>query len=573
MALMSKPREQATAAPSEAGAFAHYLRQHDLIDLQSLQRALSAQATTGQPIDTVLLELGLLPEVRLADAMAAFLDFERIEPRHFPMELPQDARLPLAFLRQQNLLPIGIDGDELIIATARPFEREALAALAYSLGLTPVTVVAVASELKQHLGKLLAAPGETGPDSDAGAGGGLAAQDDDVERLRDVAREAPVVRLLNRLVVQAVERKASDIHIEPLDDQLRVRFRMDGALQVIESLPKQLQAGLISRVKILARLNIAEQRLPQDGRIRIPVHGRDIELRVSTTPALHGESVALRILDRQELPLDFEALGFDEPSRLSIAAMTGQPNGIVLVTGPTGSGKTTTLYAALRILNRTDAKLFTVEDPVEYQMAGINQIHVRPQIGLDFAAVLRSILRQDPDVIMVGEIRDIETARIAVQASLTGHLVLSTLHTNSAAAAVTRLIDMGLEDYLLASVLRGIVAQRLVRKLCAACRQPLEHLPEAVRRREPAQGKAAYFAPKGCSACHGTGFRGRTVISEILPVTAEIAAAISGKATEHGLEALGRKAGMVTLFESGLAKAAAGETSIDEILRAVSASG
>ena len=573
MALMSKPREQATAAPSEAGAFAHYLRQHDLIDLQSLQRALSAQATTGQPIDTVLLELGLLPEVRLADAMAAFLDFERIEPRHFPMELPQDARLPLAFLRQQNLLPIGIDGDELIIATARPFEREALAALAYSLGLTPVTVVAVASELKQHLGKLLAAPGETGPDSDAGAGGGLAAQDDDVERLRDVAREAPVVRLLNRLVVQAVERKASDIHIEPLDDQLRVRFRMDGALQVIESLPKQLQAGLISRVKILARLNIAEQRLPQDGRIRIPVHGRDIELRVSTTPALHGESVALRILDRQELPLDFEALGFDEPSRLSIAAMTGQPNGIVLVTGPTGSGKTTTLYAALRILNRTDAKLFTVEDPVEYQMAGINQIHVRPQIGLDFAAVLRSILRQDPDVIMVGEIRDIETARIAVLASLTGHLVLSTLHTNSAAAAVTRLIDMGLEDYLLASVLRGIVAQRLVRKLCAACRQPLEHLPEAVRRREPAQGKAAYFAPKGCSACHGTGFRGRTVISEILPVTAEIAAAISGKATEHGLEALGRKAGMVTLFESGLAKAAAGETSIDEILRAVSASG
>ena len=573
MALMSKPGEQATAAPSEAGAFAHYLRQHDLIDLQSLQRALSAQATTGQPIDTVLLELGLLPEVRLADAMAAFLDFERIEPRHFPMELPQDARLPLAFLRQQNLLPIGIDGDELIIATARPFEREALAALAYSLGLTPVTVVAVASELKQHLGKLLAAPGETGPDSDAGAGGGLAAQDDDVERLRDVAREAPVVRLLNRLVVQAVERKASDIHIEPLDDQLRVRFRMDGALQVIESLPKQLQAGLISRVKILARLNIAEQRLPQDGRIRIPVHGRDIELRVSTTPALHGESVALRILDRQELPLDFEALGFDEPSRLSIAAMTGQPNGIVLVTGPTGSGKTTTLYAALRILNRTDAKLFTVEDPVEYQMAGINQIHVRPQIGLDFAAVLRSILRQDPDVIMVGEIRDIETARIAVQASLTGHLVLSTLHTNSAAAAVTRLIDMGLEDYLLASVLRGIVAQRLVRKLCAACRQPLEHLPEAVRRREPAQGKAAYFAPKGCSACHGTGFRGRTVISEILPVTAEIAAAISGKATEHGLEALGRKAGMVTLFESGLAKAAAGETSIDEILRAVSASG
>ncbi len=564
----AKPAEAPAGGPSEA--FAHYLKDHGYIDASSLQRILAAQASTGQPIDTVLLELGLLPEIKLADAMAAYLGFERIEPSQFPMDLPSAERLPPQFLKQHTLLPIAMEEDRIVVATARPFDQESIEALGYFLGLAPTTVVAATSEIKQHLGKLLAPTVDDGPENDGTSG--IAAQDDDVERLRDVAREAPVVRLLNRLVVQAVEYKASDIHIEPLEDQLRVRFRVDGALQVMESLPKQIQAGLISRVKILARLNIAEQRLPQDGRIRIPVHGRDIELRVSTAPALYGESVALRILDRQELPLDFAALGFATRTKTTIEDMIGQPNGIVLVTGPTGSGKTTTLYAALRTLNSPDKKIFTVEDPVEYQLAGLNQINVRPQIGLDFASVLRSILRQDPDVIMVGEIRDVETARIAVQASLTGHLVLSTLHTNSA-AAVTRLIDMGLEDYLLASVLRGIVAQRLVRKLCQDCRQPLNHIPEVVRRFQNtinlADDKTRFFKSVGCPSCHGTGFKGRTIIHEILPVTPDIAAAISSRESEHAIEARGKDAGMVSLLEQGLSRAALGETSIDEILRTV----
>jgi general secretion pathway protein E len=567
---MSKPKAKpnSTEQATPFVAFAHYLRDNDVVDVASLQRILAAQASTGQAIDTVILELGLLPEQKLADAMAGYLGFERIDPSQFPLDIPYADRLPAQFLKQHTLLPVGEENDQIIIATARPFDQDSIAALGYFLGLEPVTLVAVASEIKQHLAKLLSPVNDDTTETDLGVG--ISAQDDDVERLRDVAREAPVVRLLNRLVVQAVEYKASDIHFEPLQDQLRVRFRIDGALQVIESLPKQIQAGLISRVKILARLNIAEQRLPQDGRIRIPVHGRDIELRVSTAPASFGESVALRILDRQELPLDFTSLGFSSRSKAIVEDMIGQPNGIVLVTGPTGSGKTTTLYAALRILNSPDRKIFTVEDPVEYQLAGLNQINVRPQIGLDFASILRSLLRQDPDVIMVGEIRDIETARIAVQASLTGHLVLSTLHTNSAVAAVTRLVDMGLEDYLLASVLRGIVAQRLVRKLCLSCREPLRHIPEVAKRFEfGMDGRATFFKSRGCPTCHGTGFKGRTIIHEILPVTPDISIAISRRESELHLETKAREGGMVSLLEQGLSRAALGETSSDEILRTV----
>ena len=554
---------------AEAAGFARYLQASGLLDGPGLQRALSAHSTTRQPIDMILLELGLMPEARLADAMAGFLGLERIATDRLPSELPQSDRLPLEFLRVHGLLPVAIDGAGLRVATARPFESEALAALGYFMGMKPVALVAVASELKQHLARLLSSVAGGVADGNSEDSAGFTVQDDDIERLRDIAREAPVVRLLNRLVVQAVERKASDIHIEPLEDQVRIRVRMDGALHVVESLPKQLQAGLISRVKILAKLNIAEQRLPQDGRIRIPVHGRDVELRVSTAPALHGESIALRILDRQELPLDLASLGFGEAAAVAIKGMIAQPNGIVLITGPTGSGKTTTLYAALKMLNRADAKLFTVEDPVEYHLAGVNQIHVRPQIGLDFANVLRSILRQDPDIIMIGEIRDVETARIAVQASLTGHLVLSTLHTNSAAGAVTRLIDMGLEDYLLASCLRGVVAQRLVRKLCTACRKPLAGVPEALRRFNYDFGAAAFCEPQGCAACHGTGYRGRTVIHEVLQVTPAIAAAMTRRAPEPELEKLGRSSGMTGLLHNGLSKAACGETSIDEVLRIV----
>jgi general secretion pathway protein E len=564
LGLKAQPRSVETA-------FIAFLVAQNFIESGGAQRALAAHGSTGQQMDTVLLELGLLPETKLADAMAAYLGLQRMDIRDFPAELPQQSALPLDFLRGSALMPVQIDDAEVVVATARPFVIEDIEALGYFLGRRAKPVVAIASELRHHLGKLLAEiGGASDPLADSGNDAAVA-QDDDIERLRDIAREAPVVRLLNRLVVTAIERKASDIHVEPLEDQVRIRMRIDGALLVVEAMPKQLQAGLISRVKILARLNIAEQRLPQDGRFRIPVHGRDVDLRISTAPTLYGESIALRILDRQEVPLDFHALGYAAHDIARMGELIGQPNGIVLLTGPTGSGKTTTLYAALATLNRPESKIFTVEDPVEYNLKGINQIHVRPQIGLDFASVLRSILRQDPDIIMVGEIRDLETARISVQAALTGHLVLSTLHTNSAAASVARLIDMGIDDFMLVSCLRGIVAQRLVRRLCPACRRPHEPSPELRARLAVYDASPEFHQAHGCASCHNTGFKGRTVIYEVMRMNGPMHDAILRHAPESELEALARKDGMATLFETGMAKAAKGETTIDEILRIVAA--
>ena len=305
--------------------------------------------------------------------------------------------------------------------------------------------------------------------------------DEDVGRLRDLASEGPVIRLVSHLIARAVESRASDIHIEPFQNRLAVRYRIDGMLREVEAPPVRLRAAIISRIKIMAKINIAERRLPQDGRIRVAVHGKDYDLRVSTAPTLHGESVVMRVLDRQSLPEDLRSLGFADATLASFLGVVERPQGIVLVTGPTGSGKTTTLYTCLHRLNAPEKKIFTVEDPIEYQLEGANQIQVKPQIGLTFSQILRSILRQDPDIVMIGEMRDLETAQISVQAALTGHLVLSTLHTNSAAASVTRLLDMGINGYLIASTVTGILAQRLVRRLCPDCRERYEPLPELVQ--------------------------------------------------------------------------------------------
>jgi general secretion pathway protein E len=550
--------------------FVDFLVAESYIDSASAQRATSAVLGTRQAVDVVLLELGLLHETKLADALARYLSLDRIGPEAFPMDLPAGDMIQRDYLKSMGLLPVEITNNSLVVATARPMDADPARALAYFLGRDLVMKVAVGSELNSHLARLLAVDAQDTATSNLANDSDSAPQDDDIERLKDVAREAPIIRLLNRLIVSAIERNASDIHIEPLEDHVRIRFRMDGALQIVETLGKNVQAGLLSRVKILARLNIAEHRLPQDGRIRIPVRGRDVDLRVSTTPALYGESIVLRILDRQDLPLDFLSLGYAPDAAKQIEALISAPNGVVLVTGPTGSGKTTTLYAALTMLNRVESKLFTVEDPVEYHLDGVNQIHVRPQIGLDFAAVLRSILRQDPDIIMVGEIRDLETARIAVQASLTGHLVLSTLHTNSAAASLTRLLDMGMEDYLLVSCIRGIVAQRLVRKLCPACRQPFRPSEDLLMRfnlHHQRRSILRFYQARGCADCHGTGYRGRTVIYEILEMKDEIKNAVLRRETDTQLEALARKSGMANLFETGLQKVILGETSVEEILR------
>jgi general secretion pathway protein E len=395
------------------------------------------------------------------------------------------------------------------------------------------------------------------------------APEDDVNHLRDMAFEAPVVRLVNLLVEGALAADASDIHIEPFEDSLRVRYRIDGLLADQEAPPRRLQAALTSRIKIMAEMNIAERRLPQDGRIRVTAQdGRRVDIRVSTVPTVHGESIVMRLLDRSSVFLPLDRLGFSRPIAQAVETLIHRPHGILLVTGPTGSGKTTTLYAGLDKINRPDLKIITVEDPVEYQLRGINQIPVRPKIGLSFAAGLRHIVRQDPDVIMVGEIRDLETAEIAIQAALTGHLVLATLHTNDAPAAVTRLQDMGCEPYLVSSVLNGVLAQRLVRRICEACRAPDPGAPaELLALGVTDAAGVELFRGKGCDGCRGTGYRGRTGIYELFRITDEVRGLIVRKVPAAEIRRRAVEQGMATLREDAWAKACAGQTTVAEILR------
>jgi general secretion pathway protein E len=551
--------QQALGTPAREEAFLAHLETEGALDQAAAVRVRAAMRGSAHGLDTVLLELGVITEASLADHFCAFLNWGRAEPQEFPPEPWPGLGLPDDFLRTNGLLVLQADETTATVAVARPLQAEPVAALGYYINRTVIPKVAERTALANHLMRQMT------PESAAGTEQG-AAQDDDIERLRDAARDVPTIRLLNRLIAAAADRGASDIHIEPLEDQVRVRFRIDGSLQTVELLPKDVQAGLCSRVKILARLNIAEQRMPQDGRIRLPVRGREIDLRVSTAPILHGESIALRILDRQDLPLDLESLGFLEKDADRLKLILAQPNGILLVTGPTGSGKTTTLYAALNLINRPEQKLFTVEDPVEYRLKGINQIQVKPQIGLDFAAVLRSVLRQDPDVIMIGEMRDLETARIAIQASLTGHFVLSTLHTNSAAAAITRLKDMGTESYLLASTVRGVLSQRLVRKLCVSCRNE-QPLGEAAARALQADAHMKGFEAKGCPLCNSTGYKGRTVIYELLEVSVSVREAVAAEATEETIHREAVKGGLVPMHLNALEKIRTGVTSVSEVLK------
>jgi len=552
--------------------FIDFLVRNGRLDETAAGRVRNAVASAGHSTDTVLLELGLLPEADLAAAQAQYLSVNVVELEQYPDTAVAEELIPKSFLRTSALIPLSLDEQTIVVATARPMERESIEALGYYLDRRVEVRVARRGDWEQAFGRIYEiADGKNG--GPAPIEGPEIMHEGDVERLKDIAREAPVIRFVNSLIGDAVERRASDIHIEPLADKVQIRLRIDGVLVPTQILNKSLHAGVTSRIKILARLNIAERRLPQDGRIALPIRGREIDFRVSTVPTLHGESVVLRVLDRKELQLEFASLGFGPMAAALLTRMINQPNGIVLVSGPTGSGKTTTLYAAICELRRKQRKILTIEDPVEYHLDHVIQTQVKPQIGLDFAAGLRAFLRQDPDVIMVGEIRDGETAKTAVQASLTGHLVLSTVHTNSAAASVSRLIDMGVEDYLLVSTLRAIVAQRLVRKLCTECRKvrlDSEALLERLGLSECCRGALLHEAG-GCPACEGSGYRGRTTIHEIMPITAALQELILSGATERKLEEAARSSGMQTLLESGVAKSIAGETSVDEVLRATSA--
>ncbi|MFC6669233.1 GspE/PulE family protein [Marinobacterium aestuariivivens] len=387
----------------------------------------------------------------------------------------------------------------------------------------------------------------------------------------DMASGAPVIRLVNLIIQRAVEARASDIHVEPFENSLKVRYRIDGVLKEGEAPPMKMAPAVISRIKIMARLNIAERRLPQDGRIELRVQGQDLDVRVSTVPTMYGESVVLRLLNRESVSLDFVALGFAEDTRQALEELLKIPNGMILATGPTGSGKTTTLYTALHRLNTPERKIITVEDPVEYQLEGINQIQVKSSIGLTFASALRSIVRQDPDVIMVGEMRDLETARICIQSALTGHLVLSTLHTNDAATSVTRLLEMGVEDYLLTSTLNAVIAQRLVRVLCNHCKEAYTPLPEMVAElglEALSGGKPVQlYRAGGCQHCQGTGFHGRVVIHELLQMNDEIRRLSLQHADSGRIHQAARAAGMRTMYEDGCMKALAGITNLEEVIR------
>ncbi len=543
------------------------------LDHANLERALRLQE--GEPrekLGVILGRLGLVSARDLAEALSERLGLEVATASEYP-EIPVlEEQISYRFLREARALPLRETDDGIVVAMADPSDEFTVRSIAMVCGRPVVPRLAVVTELEAALERLYGA----GKSSMGQIVDNIATRDEeqdfgDVEHLKDLASEAPVVRLVNLLITHALESRASDIHIEPFENRLIVRLRIDGVLNEVESPPRRLSAAVISRVKIMANLDIAERRLPQDGRIKLRIQGKEIDLRVSTVPTMHGESVVMRILDKGGVPLDFASLGFDGSLLDAFLAALNEPHGILLVTGPTGSGKTTTLYTALDRLNQPDVKILTVEDPVEYQMPGINQIQVKPQINLTFANALRSIVRQDPDVIMIGEIRDLETAEIAVQSALTGHLVLSTVHTNDAPSTVNRLLDMGVEDYLLTSTIVGILAQRLVRNLCTHCRRPYRALPEVIEqmglRRFLPEGEVTLYHPTGCSHCSGTGYFGRMGIMEMLPMSDRIRSLVMRHANSADLRAAAVEGGMESMFENGLRKAVAGTTTVEEVLR------
>ncbi|MEE8242810.1 MAG: type II secretion system ATPase GspE, partial [candidate division NC10 bacterium] len=527
---------------------------------------------TPERINVILTQLGLVSERDMAEALALYLDLPLVTAADYPTQAILEDQISTKFLKEFRTIPLADTAEGLVLAIADPLDAYAVNAMRLLTGKPVLPRVGVPAEIEAAFERLYGSSKasienifeEVTSEEDEGT-------NEDIERLKDLASEAPVIRMVNMLISRAVEMRASDIHIEPFERKLKVRYRIDGVLREVDAPPSRLRAAVISRVKLMAKLNIAETRLPQDGRIRLVIRGKEIDLRVSTVPSMHGESLVLRVLDKGSVALDFALLGFEKPVLESYLDLLDRPHGILLVTGPTGSGKTTTLYTSLLRLNTGERKILTVEDPIEYQLEGINQVQVKPQIGLGFANVLRSFLRQDPDVIMIGEIRDLETAEIAVQAALTGHKVLSTLHANDAATTITRLLDMGVEDYLLTSTVNGVVAQRLVRTLCGHCREPRPVLPEMVEQlqlgRFTSSDPITLYQATGCEHCNGSGYLGRTGLLEILELSDPIRRLILRRAESHEIKRAAAEAGMRTMYQDGMYKILAGTTTLEEVLR------
>jgi general secretion pathway protein E len=529
--------------------------------------AAGAAARRGFTADVDWLGATKLTQSTFADELAAFYGCARLQRADLTGGRFAGGAMSPRFLRERRLFPFENQTGALVLAIAAPTEADTVRAVELALRRPVALTVATGDDIDAALATTLEAerPG-------AAAAADVTAAEDNLDDLRDLARGAPVVRALDELLRIAVEQRATDLHIEPFGSALHVRIRVDGLLRNIAAPPMSMAKGLLSRLKIMAGLNITERRMPQDGRARIVVGGAEIDLRIATMPTMHGESGVVRLLRKGAGLVALDKLGLSERDEAILRRTLQAPFGMIIVTGPTGSGKTTTLAASLAEINEPTRKILTIEDPVEYQVPGVNQTQIHPAIGLTFAAALRSFLRQDPDVIMVGEMRDSETAHIGVHAALTGHLVLTTLHTNTAAGAVTRLIDMGVESFLLASCIRALIGQRLVRILCDSCKEP-QHLSatdiaqdERYTTLELAAGDTVY-RPKGCEWCGYSGFRGRQGVFEVIEVTPSVRRAIGPKTDATELEAVARRDGMVTMTQDGVAKCRAGLTTVDEIFR------
>ena len=549
------------------------LQEKNKLSVSELKKVERVQKNAvAESLPQLLVKLGLCSELDVADAFVESGHFEKITADQYPLEMQLPESVSLRFLKNYHVIGLNNTEDSITVTLMDPEDQFVIDALRLATGKRIIAKVGLLSEIDAAL----AVQYGEGQSQDKLIDD-LALDDlgeEDLEHLKDLASEAPVIKMVNLIMQRAIETRASDIHIEPFEQTLKVRLRVDGVLQEIDAPHVKSTAAVISRIKIMAKLNIAERRLPQDGRIKVQMLGKELDLRVSTIPTMYGESVVIRLLDKESTVLDFASLGFSGRHLQQFVEVLAQPHGIILITGPTGSGKSTTMYAALKQLNTSERKIITVEDPVEYQMEGVNQIQAKPQIGLTFASALRSIVRQDPDVIMIGEMRDLETARIAVQSALTGHLVLSTLHTNDAAGGVTRLLDMGLEEYLLTSTVNGILAQRLVRKLCPVCKEGAIAAPEIVKelrlRKYAPEGEIVLYKPVGCSACAGMGYRGRLAIIEFLPMTDPIRKLIMAHEEAGAIQRLAIEEGMETLYENGLVKVIQGITTLEEVLRVTS---
>ena len=541
-----------------------------LVTPSQLEAAYEEQAKVGRALGRVLIEQGVLTESQLVAALSSQIGLRFVDLSEHSVDGSAVGRVPGPVCRRYAAMPIGFEDGKLVVAMADPANVFAMDDIRSLTGMEVKPVVATRADITSAIDRYYRADGDL---DDLSSSMDTQEEEEDLSKVKEIVEDAPIVKYVNLLITQAIQDRASDIHLEPTETDLRVRFRIDGVLHEIMRSPRAIQSGVISRLKIMADINIAERRIPQDGRLSVNVQNRKIDLRVATLPTVWGEKVVMRILDNSTARLDLADLGFSQDNYDRYSQSFIKPYGMILVTGPTGSGKSTTLYATLNIVSRPEVNVITVEDPVEYRLAGINQVQTNNKAGLTFASALRSILRSDPDIVLIGEIRDHETGQIAVEAALTGHLVLSTLHTNDAPSAVSRLTEMGIEPFLVGSALDAVLAQRLARRLCPKCKQSYVPTPEILTAArfpwEDGMDLPELFRPVGCSVCAKTGYKGRLALHEVMVVSEEIERLAVERASATVIEHVAREQGMITLREDGLAKVWAGVTSLDEILRVV----